>query len=91
MSKKPVKGSIEQLTNQPVTKIMSLKVQKMGRRLMDKNTDLSDNPDRRIKNAERRSLDTANHSSPVRRYTLDRRKNIKDRRTAETTIIVAPR
>ena len=58
---------------------------------MDKDADLSNSPDRRIKNAERRSLDTVSHSSPARRYTIDRRTNTKDRRAAETTITVASR
>ncbi len=72
MSKKPA--------NQPATKVRPLKSQNLGRRLMDNNAGLSNIPDRRIKNAERRDLETVSHSSPVRRYTIDRRTGIKDRR-----------
>ena len=82
MSKKSVKGYIEKLSNQTATKITPLKIQKKGRRLMDNNAGLTHEPDRRTKNAERRNLDTINYASPARRYTIDRRTGVKERRSA---------
>ncbi|VAW51627.1 hypothetical protein MNBD_GAMMA05-1479 [hydrothermal vent metagenome] len=82
MNKKPAKGSIKQLADLPATETPPLKIENVRRRLMDNNVGLSNIPDRRIKNAERRDLDMVSHSSPVRRYTIDRRIGIKDRRTA---------
>jgi len=82
MNKRPATPSIKNIPDQTETKITPVKAQNMGRRLMDNNGGLTTNPDRRIKDAERRSLDAVSHSSPVRRYTIDRRSGVKDRRTA---------
>ena len=82
MNKKPVKNAIEQLTNQPKTKITPLKAENMARRLMDNNAGLTNTPNRRAKDAERRNLESVSHTSPVRRYTIDRRMRAKDRRTS---------
>lgn len=82
MNKKFFQRSTEQLTKKSTTKITPLKSQNTGRRLVDNNPDLANIPDRRTKDSERRNLDMVSHSSPVRRYTIDRRTNTKDRRTS---------
>jgi len=82
MNKRPATPSIKNIPDQTEIKIKPVNAQNMGRRLMDNNGGLTKSPDRRIENAERRSLDAVSHSSPVRRYTIDRRSGIKDRRSA---------
>ena len=80
MNKKTANSTIEQPLKQTSTKIRPLKARNMARRLMDNSSSLRSSPDRRVENAERRSLDKVDHSSPVRRYTVDRRSGTKDRR-----------
>ena len=59
---------------------------KPQRRIQDgisiKNSTRKMNLERRVQNSERRGSGDANYKGPSRRYTIDRRLNLKDRRKA---------